>query len=337
MEPIDIYTSTGVKFWYHPKQMLSYLHGTGKTIVSTHISPEGKCNLACSYCSVSRRNSHDRIQIDVIDKYISDLKSRGLKAVILTGGGEPTIYPYWNELMGLVKKWYLGGGIKFGLITNGVDLEYRGPLNYFEWIRISINHFPGMEVRIGLDPLQINDKCTVGMSMVFDDKNKALPQALVSHMADKVKAQYVRILPNCLPEELDDAHKEIDEWMHSPDINHTDKRFFHQYKIHKAPSVHFCPQAYFRPYLSEADGGTVFPCDSVVLNDKMAHFNSKWAICKASEILDFMDGKIKQKFNPEHDCKGCVFQSNIEMLRRWGQGEHQFHVTRKPIDHVDFI
>ncbi len=39
------YTSTGIKFWRHMQQMDEYKAGNHNTIISTHISPEGACNL----------------------------------------------------------------------------------------------------------------------------------------------------------------------------------------------------------------------------------------------------------------------------------------------------
>jgi hypothetical protein len=48
-EKEHLFTSTGIKFWRHKDQMESYVNKTGKTIISTHISPEGACNLKCSY------------------------------------------------------------------------------------------------------------------------------------------------------------------------------------------------------------------------------------------------------------------------------------------------
>ena len=97
------YTSTGIKFWRHQEQMMSYKNGDGRSVVSTHISPEGACNLKCPYCSVTYRDTHSRIDLDVIKDYVTKLKSRGLKAVILTGGGEPTSYKHFNELVQWLK------------------------------------------------------------------------------------------------------------------------------------------------------------------------------------------------------------------------------------------
>ena len=61
-EPTDAehrFTSTGIKFWKHPDAMRSYRESTGRSVISTHISPEGRCNLTCDYCSVSHRSFHN--------------------------------------------------------------------------------------------------------------------------------------------------------------------------------------------------------------------------------------------------------------------------------------
>ncbi|NQZ56115.1 MAG: hypothetical protein HRT88_01405, partial [Lentisphaeraceae bacterium] len=52
------YTSTGIKFWRHQEQMFAFKEGRPDTVISTHISPEGACNLKCPYCSVTYRDTH---------------------------------------------------------------------------------------------------------------------------------------------------------------------------------------------------------------------------------------------------------------------------------------
>ena len=46
--------------------MLNYKNGNPNSVVSTHISPEGACNLKCPYCSVTYRKNSSRIEFDVI-------------------------------------------------------------------------------------------------------------------------------------------------------------------------------------------------------------------------------------------------------------------------------
>jgi len=316
--------------------MISFLHGTGKSVISTHISPTGNCNLNCEYCSVSKRKKHEQLSVDTIEDYIKKLIPRGLKAVIFTGGGEPTIHPEWNELISRLKHPLYH--LKFGLITNGIDLWKRN-IEIFDWIRISVN-YPAynklMENTFHQQQYALKQNCTIGLSLIYTGQNKKFTISELIYMAQKYNAQYIRVLPDCLPEKLNDAHKEIDKWIND-NPQYDTRLFLHQQKYHGLPFTDYCPQAYFRPYLSEIDGGTVFPCDSVVLNNPKGKFEKKYAICKAEEIGDFLDGKIKQKFNPSKDCHGCVFTENINMLHHWNMGHHQFHIYPRPIDHEEFV
>ena len=102
---LDRFTSTGVKWWSESNRdaMENYRAGDPRTVISTHISPEGACNLKCPYCSVTYRDTHSRIDPKVIDAYVRILLKHGLKAVILTGGGEPTAYPHFDALVDWLK------------------------------------------------------------------------------------------------------------------------------------------------------------------------------------------------------------------------------------------
>jgi len=346
------YTSTGIKFWRHQQQMFNYKNNDPNTVISTHISPEGACNLKCPYCSVTYRDTHTRIPMETIKDYVLKLKTRGLKAVILTGGGEPTAYKHFNELV----RWIHGEGLKVALITNGSKVYWRrieeDVCKMFSWVRVSINIFQDWENRIGL-PLEKfdTDKTIIGNSMVYTVEHESSDEVMsdrvallkkVSKVADACGGQYIRMLPNCLLEQenLIRQHKSLDNVLAQID----DKRFFHQYKIHGAPKSHVCHQSYFRPYLSEeidkATGlpGTVYPCDSVVLNDTYQHFAEEYQLCHASEILDYLDKKILPKFDPTKRCEGCVFTDNVNMLDDFINGKiDRFDEFTSPLAHEEFV
>jgi MoaA/NifB/PqqE/SkfB family radical SAM enzyme len=280
------------------------------------------------------------------------LQSRGLKAVILTGGGEPTSYKYFNELVQWIK---YERGLSVALITNGTlvkRLEVK-TLKAFSWIRVSVNLFDQWESRIGnnFNVSDLNSDCIVGCSMVYTVEHESTEEMLtdrvellkkVSKIADRVNAQYIRLLPNCLLEQkhLIAQHKSLDKTLEKVE----DSRFFHQYKVHGAPSSHVCHQAYFRPYLSEEPykktgvAGTVYPCDSVVLNDSYQHFAEEYQLCGPGEILDFLDKKISPKFDPQERCKGCVFTENVNMLDDWVNNRvDDFQSYPTPIKHEEFV
>lgn len=346
------YTSTGIKFWRHQQQMLEYQKEGPNSVISTHISPEGACNLKCPYCSVTYRDTHSRIDLEVIKDYVTKLKSRGLKAVILTGGGEPTAYPKFNELVQWLK---YDQKLSVALITNGTlakRLEKK-TLEAFSWIRVSINLFDNWENRIGdnFNVEDLSDDCVVGCSMVYTVEHESTNEVMVdrvdmlkkvSKIADRLKAQYIRLLPNCLLEQrhLIAQHKALDNTLNQVG----DTRFFHQYKVHEAPKEKVCHQSYFRPYLSEEpfhkDGvpGTVYPCDSVVLNDSYQHFAEEYQLCKPGEIIDYLDRKIEARFDPRDRCKGCVFTENVNMLGRWKRGEiNRFEEYPDALEHEEFV
>lgn len=329
MTKVDVYTSTGLKFWRHPAQMNAFREGTGQTIISTHISPEGHCNLTCDYCSVTLRKTSDRLRMEDIKDYVLKLKTRGLKAAILTGGGEPTLYPQFNELVA----WLAAQDLKLGLITNGTVTERVEDWSHFSWVRVSLNLIPNWTQRIKLPLEKLPSSCVVGCSFINTGRQLVDNKEGIVGLLDKLGARYLRVLPNCLlyNEDLGKEHKRIDELF--GEVN--DPRLFHQYKMHEVPPCTSCHQSYFRPYLSEVNGGLVFPCDSVVLNDCNKRFVEKYAICKPGEILDYLDGRIKAKFNPQVDCQGCVFVKNLRVLHEWKTTGVYKEVG--PIEHEEFV
>lgn len=322
------YTSTGIKFWRHPTAMNSYRSGKFDSIISTHISPEGHCNLNCSYCSVSKRKVNNRIELDAIKKYIQTLQKYGLKAVILTGGGEPTFYPQFNELV----QWIVDQNLSIALITNGTNIDRVDSdlWKYFSWVRVSLNFFEGYRELIKFPKIG----GILGASMVFIGQSIEEMQSLSEFVPPEVK--YIRVLPNCLNEQetLIREHEKIAKVLEQVG----DSRFFQQFKIHRTPKSHICHQAYFRPYLSEVNGGTVFPCDSLVLNNAQAHFNARYSICLIDEIEDFLQRRISMNFDPTIDCEGCVFADNVDMLDAWlNHGTNRFNEFSEVLTHEEFV
>ena len=339
------FTSTGIRFWRHQEQMESYRAGTGHTVISTHISPEGRCNLKCPYCSVAYRDTHSHIPLPTIKQYVTDLMTRGLKAVILTGGGEPTAYKHFNELVDFL---WLEKKLKIGLITNGTLTNRVHPDAWraFAWVRASINIFDGWEERIKLPVDLLSPDCVVGCSTIYTARhqggamNNLEMLRKAAKVADRCGAKYVRLAPDCqLPQaELLESHAALERDLHALG----DARFFHQHKQHQAPGCGTCHQSYFRPYLSEEKNrwnglpGTVFPCDSVVLNQGIRYFSERYQLCPAADVLDYLDGKIKAGFDPRKHCSACLFTGSVNMLDEWkrtGNG----HFTSEPLSHEEFV
>ena len=273
-----------------------------------------------------------------------------MKAVILTGGGEPTLYKKFNELVQWLK---YDRNLSVALITNGTQYGRldAATMAAFSWVRVSINIFNGWTENINLPVEHISPDCIVGCSMVYTVEHEATDNMPlerhvlfdnVARIADRIDAKYVRLLPNCLLEQKDliAQHRSLDIALGK----FNDPRFFHQHKIHGAPQCGTCHQAYFRPYLSEevfvGNGlpGTVYPCDSVVLNDAFTHFAEEYQICHAADILDFLDRRIEMRFDPRERCTGCVFTNNVNMLDDWIHGKvDRFADFPIVLEHEEFV
>lgn len=72
---------------------------------------------------------------NVLQRAAIDMKSMGVKSVQLTGGGEPSVYPQFGELLSILKP------MKVGLITNGIVLsQYAREVKLFtNWVRFSLD------------------------------------------------------------------------------------------------------------------------------------------------------------------------------------------------------
>ena len=219
------------------------------------------------------------------------------------------------------------------LITNGTNTQRVSPelWDVFSWVRVSMNFFPNYKNVIKFPKI----KGVLGASMVYTDQSIEDLRDLAEFIP-KDRVQYVRVLPNCLNEQeaLIREHEKISKALE--ELN--DPRFFQQFKIHETPKSSVCHQAYFRPYLSEVKGGTVFPCDSLVLNHAQAHFNEKYAICPASEVEKFLHREINMNFDPAVDCQGCVFAGNINLLDNWVKhGTEHFDEYKEKLVHEEFV
>lgn len=173
----DTFTSTGHKFFAHEEAMTKLRNGRGQPIV-THVMLTDVCNHTCAFCSVQHR-AGDSLPFDDVMAYLDTLQSYGLKAVILSGGGNPILYKRDGKTFNDVVDAIHAKGLQIGLITNGMPLkQYDGrnswrsvhpeTLDKLTWIRISMSGLDHAEHEVfvpDIDPT----KTTLGFSYVAHD------------------------------------------------------------------------------------------------------------------------------------------------------------------------
>lgn len=125
------------KILNHPDKIKNWLDGKDKTLVTVEIDMTNACNSNCPGC-VGGRINNQSISFKDAQKYIDQLKKIEARALIFTGGGEPTMNPDTNKVAKYAKK----RGLDVGFITNGISLTDEtidAILRNCVWCRVSLD------------------------------------------------------------------------------------------------------------------------------------------------------------------------------------------------------
>ena len=182
---IETFTSTGSKFFAHEEVMRSLRDGKGRPI-TCHIMSTDVCNHTCAFCSVQHR-AGDSLTMAQITGFLDQLVPIGLKAVILSGGGNPILYKCretranFNKLVDTIHD----RGLEIGLITNGMPLRVYvqdadctprnswttvspRTLDKLTWVRVSMAGLDHDERKVFVPDVN-PERTTLGFSYVAHD------------------------------------------------------------------------------------------------------------------------------------------------------------------------
>jgi len=128
----EIYRSTFSKF-------------KSKIILQTarlEVHPTDTCNLACyNCCSKQDLPSLKPKQTSYPFRYLYKLKMFNPRAIVISGGGEPTLYrsgnKFFNNYIQELKRIFPNAIL--GITTNGTIIPKGAWENYFKWLRISLD------------------------------------------------------------------------------------------------------------------------------------------------------------------------------------------------------
>ena len=108
--------------------------------LSINLDVTTACNYRCDHCvDMDILNTGIRYDHDKLKSSLSTLMDRGLRTVIIIGGGEPTAYPGFGDIVRHLK----ARGIKIGVVTNGSRMqkiaEVADVLEKGDWVRLSLD------------------------------------------------------------------------------------------------------------------------------------------------------------------------------------------------------
>lgn len=178
--------------------------------------PTTACNLACKHCISSRMLNKKEFSKEQLLKLANEFIEIGVKAIILTGGGEPLMNKNISDFILALKR----GNIKVGLVTNGILIsQHVDSLQYIDWIRVSVDAatddtFYKLKLRHAFDTiingmkiLNIKKKGAVGYSFLIVNNDE------VSNVHEIYNAAVIAKEIGCdyfeLKNKFDESHRNI--------------------------------------------------------------------------------------------------------------------------------
>ncbi len=108
--------------------------------LSVNLDVTTACNYRCDHCvDMDILNTGIRYEHEQLKNSLTTLIDRGLRSVIIIGGGEPTVYPGFADIVRHLK----ARDIKIGVVTNGSRMdriaEVADVLTKGDWVRLSLD------------------------------------------------------------------------------------------------------------------------------------------------------------------------------------------------------
>ncbi len=108
--------------------------------ISINLDLTTACNYRCDHCIdwdiLNTKNNHDE---QVLRDSLREMRDRGLRSVIIIGGGEPTVYPGFVGMVRYMKDL----GLQIAVVTNGSGgkkiHEVADCLDERDWVRLSLD------------------------------------------------------------------------------------------------------------------------------------------------------------------------------------------------------
>lgn len=128
--------------------------------ISINLDLTTNCNYRCDHCvDIDILNTPHRYEHENLKRSLSRLIERGLRSVIIIGGGEPTIYPGFEDVVRHLK----ASKISIGIVTNGSLMKkiakVADVLETKDWVRLSLDSADNETFRLMHKPG--NKRCTL--------------------------------------------------------------------------------------------------------------------------------------------------------------------------------
>ena len=276
--------------------------------VHIQVSPTNNCNLNCSFCSCSKIERGQELEIDKLIDTIVQFKKLGTKAITITGGGEPCCYKNLPVLLATLEL----QKIKIGLVSNGLLLNrIKEQLKYLTWCRVSVSDFRDIDQLLSiLSPLVVHAKIDWAISYVITKAFDIDKFCKVVEFANAFKLTHVRAVRDLL--DLDAAPMSTNIWGKLKERGIDDSLVIFQDRDKPVKGNKDCLISLLKPLL--ATDGYFYPCCGVqyAMNDTVGLFPKQMRMCSQEDAEHYFsqqepfDGRV---------CDVCYYEGYNNLLK----------------------
>ena len=299
-------SSNTVKLYKHLDK-LELLQNGQVVPIMIHMMPTHRCQLNCVYCCF--KNRHDRnkdMDLSVIKTGIEQFWNLGTRAVELTGGGDPTLYPDINKLIPFLA----GKEFAIGVNTNAVDSQKVDSWGYCSWVRVSMNTLDYKD-RLNLDPIQ-KSGAKISACYIW---NVLSTKEKLKKVSDICNAEGIvcRIAPDCIQplEKINESLGFLKEALY--ELKDNNFLFLSDFNITTHRESLECRVHMIKPCFYT--DGFIYPCPSIELAvENNAQMPRSFSLCKYDEVYDFYTkgGAFQIK---ERTCSYCKYSKQQAILK----------------------
>jgi len=237
----------------------------------------------------------------------------GCKAVTITGGGEPLLYPRINELI----EWLYDRDILVGLVTNGTKLE-KLKTNKLVWIRISMNDSRAIDKNKLEETIKWMPTIDWAFSYVVSEKPNMKNIMDTIRFANYFNFTHVRLVSDLLNLQNITMKKIIKEVI----LNCIDdNKVIYQRRKEYTRGTKDCLISLLKPVIG-ADG-KIYPCCGVQYAEKNPSLDYGEKMCMGSDIDHIWS--TQENFDGS-DCVKCYYSAYNNVL-----------TEAKSLSHKEFV
>lgn len=315
MKNLDSYVAASKFPWKLVQQREKIFTSSG--IVPYHVQfiPTNRCNANCEWCSckgVDRTIEMPFEESRCMLQYFHDL---GMKAITITGGGEPSMHPDIRLILEMCKAL----GVKVGIVTNGITWSKASDVSWLNriatWLRLSIINTVGnynMSIPQGI--IEKLPNVDVGMSFVVTPGVNVDTAVRICRLAEeKSNVTHIRFVHDIL-----DPKESSMTYLREKCQDQTSKAIFQSRSIY-TPGTRNCLISRLKPVVDAT--GYVYPCCGV----QYASDDTK-RMPEAFKMCHWRDFHNTPHFNGE-GCIKCYYNDYNETLAK----------LMAPLEHEEFV